>query len=244
MTRVSEAWDCIKNRMIAAGWRARDKDQMMAAARLSRKVKFVSSPRYPELQDPTYYGSSLQMKNDQRADWPLANDELLQFTRKLFLTLRRNGLPSYVHTCYRAPDLQRRLKEAGHSQVADGPHLRCCAVDIVHAHYHWNAPKTYWNTIGQFGHDIIRANNYSIEWGGDFKSLYDPAHWQIKDWKSWPRISEQAMSDRETGEVIHWKRSPFSAQAAQPTLSNGESYYTNLQNEGKTWKTALKNKTE
>lgn len=231
MSRVCET----VKKLLSAGYRIVDKDAMMAAARAKRVVNFQPNPRYKELQDPLFYSGGRHFELNQRAEWPMAPQELCEFTRKLFIALRRNNLPAYVHTCWRSPELQAELVEKGHSKLKDGPHLRSAAVDIVHATYNWNAPKVFWDTVGQFGKDIIRANGYGIEWGGGW-NFYDPAHWQLKNWRDLPRLSARALFDQETGEVITWKRSPFSKEISTPYIGD-ENYFAYLERHGRTWKT-------
>jgi hypothetical protein len=209
--------------------------KLMLRAMRYRKTQFKPDPRYKELQDPLYYQSTQWLNDCDRADWPACHPDIEGFTRKLFKELRRRNIPCYVHTQYRSPALQEQLRRQGNSQVSSGPHQRGAAIDIVHAHYHWNAPSHFWDTIGSLGKQIIAANNYKIEWGGDFKTLYDPAHWQLKEWRQQLKISPRAAYDFETGEVIEWKRTPFSSMPAQPKI-DGESYYTYLRRHGRKWK--------
>lgn len=56
------------------------------------------------------------------------------------------------------------------------------AVDIVHASRAWNLTKKEWDVLGSIGKEIARKRNLKMEWGGDWK-FYDPAHWQIKNWR-------------------------------------------------------------
>ena len=55
-------------------------------------------------------------------------------------------------------------------------------MDIVHASRAWNLTKKEWDVLGSIGKEIARKRNLKMEWGGDWK-FYDPAHWQIKDWR-------------------------------------------------------------
>lgn len=233
-----EWWARLREKLVWRGYRRDD------PLRLSRRVRqridelFVENRRYPLLQDPHYYSSPQYFEDIGKADWPLTDQVLLEFTRKLFLQARRDHVPIYVHTAYRSRALQAALARAGKSNVSSGPHQRGAAVDIVHAFYHWNAPDQFWSYLNLVGHEIIRANGYPIQWGGDFKSLYDPAHWQLREWRKKPKLSERAVQDSVTGEVIQWKRSPFAKGPAKPTVG-GQDYIAHLQNEGRSWKTTL-----
>jgi hypothetical protein len=149
---------------------------------------------------PINRSSNYMLKLHERADWAGTDQELKDFVRKFFNALRRADVPVYVHTAYRTPQLQEKLKSKGFSKVASGPHQRGAAVDIVHAHYHWNCSNRFWDYMGAVGKQVINNNGYKIEWGGDWK-FYDPAHWQLADWKKQP-VVEQSLPT--------FRRSPFS----------------------------------
>ena len=38
--------------------------------------------------------------------------------------------------------------------------------------------------IGGVGKEVARKMGLRVTWGGDFKSLYDPAHWELTDWRT------------------------------------------------------------
>jgi len=64
------------------------------------------------------------------------------------------------------------------------------AVDIIHATRGWNLTAKEWQVVGAIGHEIARKRNIDMEWGGDWDghdgrpNFYDPAHWQLKSWKT------------------------------------------------------------
>jgi hypothetical protein len=136
--------------------------------------------------------STRVLRLHERANWTDCDLRIMWFAGTLVLKLRERGFPFYVHTAYRSPALQRQLQAAGHSKVKSGPHQRGAAVDIVHCFYHWNVPADdpLWRYVGLLGEHIIRQNSLPIEWGGRFKSLFDPAHWQLKEWRQYPPIHD------------------------------------------------------
>lgn len=54
-------------------------------------------------------------------------------------------------------------------------------VPIVNGVASWNDLKLF-QTCGQIG-KAISFEGYSLEWGGDFKSIKDLPHFQLKNWK-------------------------------------------------------------
>lgn len=153
-----------------------------------------------QYQRPKDFFSSLYyLKLHDRADWRGSPPMLRLFTWRFMRALRARGLPFYVHTCYRTPELQTDLFNQGRSKLKIGPHQRACAVDIVSAIDHWEIPDPLWSYVGNLGEQIGRdtflgpridgKGPLKIQWGGRW-SFYDPAHWQLSDWPSRPSVTE------------------------------------------------------
>jgi hypothetical protein len=145
--------------------------------------------------------SNYMLKLHERANWQGTDPIMIEFANKFFHRLSKTNIPMYVHTAYRSPELQKKLRVNGYSTLDSGPHQRGAALDIVHAHYHWQCSDAFWFYIGGIGEDIIRANKMPIVWGGRFKTLFDPAHWQVDGWARMPTI--------ETRDDV--KRSPYAS---------------------------------
>lgn len=121
-----------------------------------------------------------------RADWRGADRDLIRFSYRFYMRTVAQGIPMYAHTVYRSFDEQKRLQSLGHSNLSDGPHQRGAAVDFVHSELHWEAGADLWEYLGVLGKEVARTEGVEIEWGGDWSNLYDPAHWQLPNWRSYP----------------------------------------------------------
>ena len=133
--------------------------------------------------EPDYFYTSRYMKYHARADWSGAPYELKEFAYRLYRMLKKMGVPMYFHTVYRSPALQEQLKSKGYSNLANGPHQRSAAFDMVHSDAHWDMSKNAWQFIGILGKEIAKTNGLKVNWGGDFRNPYDPAHWELQDWR-------------------------------------------------------------
>lgn len=122
-----------------------------------------------------------------------ACEEILLFEHALTNRLASMGIPVFAHCVVRTPEEQDRLFRLGHSKAKAGesPHQYGFAVDIVHSVFAWNLPTNpndrrfqnkCWSLIGEVGKQCAKLNKIDIEWGGGWK-FYDPAHWQIRDWR-------------------------------------------------------------
>lgn len=126
------------------------------------------------------------------ADRAGAHPDILQFEKSFVSKLESIGIPFYAHCVMRSRETQLKLWKAGRSKAKPGlsPHQYGYAVDLVHCVFNWELPKSpadpraekAWKIIGALGYEVGRSIGVDIEWGGDWK-FYDPAHWQLRDWK-------------------------------------------------------------
>lgn len=153
-----------------------------AAMAAVRKPLFLKTPKYQEQQG--------------RAIRDGAHPDILEFERRLVKRLASIGVPVYAHCVIRTEDEQRALVRLGNSKDSpdDGlwPH-QGYAVDIVHGVLAWDMPKHCWDLIGHMGKEISVQASIPVVWGGDFKSFWDPAHWELKGWK---QMAQDGVLDR------------------------------------------------
>lgn len=128
------------------------------------------------------------LKNHHRADFTGCPVELRRWYRSFYRALKAHGLPVYAHTCFRSPELQEHLRQRGLSQLGSGAHQRAAAIDVVHGYYHWAPDRNFWRVLGVIGKQVAHTENLDLVWGGDFKTLYDPAHWELADWRSRAKV--------------------------------------------------------
>ena len=115
-----------------------------------------------------------------------ADPLIVEFERKFVKALKAYGIPFFAHEFVRDEARQNEFKERGVSRAAWGQsaHNFGCAVDIIHSTRGWQLSELEWNVIGLIGQETARKMNLKIKWGGDFKSLYDPAHWELEGWEN------------------------------------------------------------
>lgn len=132
---------------------------------------FLDHPRYQEQQ--------------WRASRKGAHLLILEFEKAMVKRCRELGIPMYAHTVVRDQDTQQRLFKEGFSKTpgtSEWAHEHCAA-DIVHSRYAWNLTKDQWKLLGHIGKEVAQTRGIAIVWGGDWKSPYDPAHWELAQWR-------------------------------------------------------------
>lgn len=178
----------------AASLVAEDSAYAEAAERFFIDPKDGPTWDVPErLKAPSAIKSSAALSQHNRADWQNADPRLMRWAALFVELARRRQIPLYVHACFRTPEQQTALQTAGRSRAKAGrsPHNIGEAVDIVHGVFHWNLTRDEWkflHVLGQLALDRVnaplrKADKLALVWGGGFKTLYDPAHWEVEDFR-------------------------------------------------------------
>jgi hypothetical protein len=151
-------------------------DYQTARRQLMNKP-FMETPKYREQQGRANRTGVYVCPDTGRA--------LIQEFEKAFVSaLRRQGMPFFAHSCVRTSEEQQLLFETGRSKARAGqsPHNYGMAVDVVHSVHAWDLERRAWDIVGHIGYETARRIGVDINWGGEWK-FYDPAHWELHDWK-------------------------------------------------------------
>lgn len=211
--RAQALRECLKasrDRLLAKGWEAMTPQELMRRARgkfpdTDGETRFFGLPddvRVATIKrlavDRSYFISDTYLRQLTRADYQNVRGDVARFSAHFVLALRRHRLPFYVHEAFRTPDRQAELVAQGRSRAIPpiAPHVQGCAVDVVHSRFGWQLTRTEWSAIGKIGQSVADKLNIPMEWGGTW-SFYDPAHWQLRDWKDHAR-AEVRIGERLT----------------------------------------------
>lgn len=145
------------------------------------------------LKAPSFIQSDNYIRQQERADWNHADIRLMYWSARFTEAAKKRGIPLYVHCALRGEAEQRRVYAAGNSKARypSSAHNIGEAVDIVHGVFHWDMTRAEWDylhTLGKLVLDRVNAElnkdqKLHLTWGGGFKSLYDPAHWEVADYR-------------------------------------------------------------
>ena len=133
--------------------------------------KFVASQRYKDQQ--------------YRANIEGAHADILEFGKRLVTRMRKQDVPLFILNCVRGEKAQNEYYRTGVSKAPYGSsaHNYGMAVDIIHGTKGYELDRKSWDLLGHIGKEISVQAGIPITWGGDFKSIYDPAHWELKEWR-------------------------------------------------------------
>lgn len=125
------------------------------------------------------------LEQQTRADREGAHPDMVEFEGAVVRRMRKLGVPMFAQCVMRGQDEQTRAYVSGnsHAKWGESPHNYGCGADIIHGILAWSIPRKSWEVIGHIGKEISVAKGIPVVWGGDFSRLWDPAHWELKNWR-------------------------------------------------------------
>lgn len=145
------------------------------------------------LKAPNFFQSEAYMRQWDRADWQHVDMRLMRWAAMTQEYARKRGIPLYVHSAFRTRNEQNQLVARGVSRTPypNSAHNIGEAVDIVHGTYHWEMTRQEWDMIGILGQraldrlnaTLAKSRQLNLTWGGTWSKPWDPAHWEISDYR-------------------------------------------------------------
>lgn len=138
--------------------------------------------------DRPFLASRQYAEQQQRAERGGAHPDLAEFERVFVKRMAKLGVPVFVAEFIRSPERQDDLYALGTSRAKGGQsaHQFGCAFDLVHSVKGWDLSVKQWQLLGHVGKELITQKGFAVDTAAwpDFNGrFYDPAHWQIVDWK-------------------------------------------------------------
>lgn len=147
---------------------------------------------YKRLKWPSHFGTNHWLSNMERADWQHVDMWLAYWSAKFITKAQQLEVPLFVHGAFRTRQEQDSLlaEQRTKARWPRAPHCQGKAVDIIHSRYAWDLSEDEWAWLGYTGLEMAyqinsalpKEDRVELEWGGSW-SFYDPAHWEIKNWR-------------------------------------------------------------
>lgn len=160
------------------------------------------------LRAPGFILSEAHLRQWDRADWQFCDPRLMRWSAMFQEEARKRGIPLYVHCAFRTAAEQQEMvrKHVSRTNFPNSAHNIGEAVDVVHGVYHWEMTKQEWAMVGVLGRLVLDRFNaplpksvrLDLTWGGDWRSPWDPAHWEISDYRNRTRIVQRGEPVRMT----------------------------------------------
>lgn len=111
--------------------------------------------------------------------------DIVKFWRIFHKDMEKRNIPIRAFEFKRSHDRQNELYKEGRSFAKGGmsAHNYGLAVDVISTTKAWSLSKKQWDLFIAIGYEAARKANIKIKNGSEFKNLYDPAHWELLNWK-------------------------------------------------------------
>lgn len=136
------------------------------------------------LTSTVFLNSEKYREQQWRAVRKGAHPDILDFERLFIRKMKKLNIPVFAHNMVRTEAEQNELYVRGvtKAQGGDSPHNHGMAVDLIHGLFAWDITKHAWEAFGHIGKEIASQNGIDVVWGGDW-NFWDPAHWELRDWR-------------------------------------------------------------
>jgi hypothetical protein len=137
--------------------------------------------------------------------------DIIKFWKQFKKEAHSRKIPIFAHQIGRSAAEQRQIYKDGFSKAKEwkSPHNYSMAIDIVIYGRYWDKMnKQQWKYLGWLGKEAARKAGVEIKWGADPDfGFYDPAHWQIPNWKQYKAIIDNPVLPKGKGypeDEIFW----------------------------------------
>lgn len=134
------------------------------------------------MADRPFLNSQKWQEQQWRAFREDCHFDIWEFEKRFIKRMTKLGIPMFASEVWRSKQRQAELLAQGKSKTDDGPHMYGCAIDLVHSVKGWNLNAREWALVGHIGKEIAAQAGIKLVWGGDWE-FYDPAHWEVADWR-------------------------------------------------------------
>lgn len=138
-----------------------------------------------ELRNRDFLLSHKHCEQHWRAEREGSHEKIDLFERRFISRMRKLGIPMFAHCVVRSHAEQERLFAEKRTKARGGEsaHNYGMAIDLIHGVKGWDLSEKAWALVGHIGLEIATLNSIKLVWGGDW-AFYDPAHFELKDWKA------------------------------------------------------------
>lgn len=136
------------------------------------------------MMDRAFLKSQIYQEQQWRANRDGLHPWLLEFGPLLVRRMAKLGVPMFCHCAVRSAEDQAKAFAEGHSKLRDGPHMYGLAIDVVHGTRAWGLTRRQWDLVGHVGEELAKQRGLELEWGGRWRNPWDPAHWQVRGWRT------------------------------------------------------------
>lgn len=141
------------------------------------------------MRNPAFLKTARYQEQQGRANVVGAHPHIVEFARKLVKRGAQLGIPLFPHCIVRTYEEQASafVRGVSNDSPEDGlwPH-KFGAVDIIHGTLGWKGVDAIphgWDVLVHLGFEVANSMDLKVVSGSTFKRPWDPAHWELANWR-------------------------------------------------------------
>jgi hypothetical protein len=134
---------------------------------------------------------------EQDINYDGVHPDIVTFWKGMQKECEKRNISVRAFEFVRSMDKQEYYYKTGRSKAPAGRSAHnigglgiTAAVDIISTERAWDLTKKEWDILIAIGNEVARKKKIKIVNGSTFTKLYDPAHWELKDWRKWRNAAD------------------------------------------------------
>lgn len=140
---------------------------------------------------------------EQDINYDGVHPDIITFWKGMQKECQKRNISVRAFEFVRSMDKQEYYYKTGRSKAPPGrsPHNIgglgiSAAVDVISTERAWDLTKKEWDILITIGYEVARKKKIKVVNGSEFSKLYDPAHWELRDWRKWREAADYCAKNK------------------------------------------------
>jgi hypothetical protein len=183
--------------------------KLLQWARLMDRVQCVAHKAHKTYEDAalSLIDKDTETKRKKRVEqdtnYEGVHPDIVLFWKGMQKECEKRNISVRAFEFVRSMDKQQYYYKTGRSKAKAGRSAHnigglglSAAVDIISTERAWDLTKKEWDILITIGYEVARKKKIKIVNGSEFRSLYDPAHWELAGWRQWRQAADYCAENK------------------------------------------------
>ena len=140
---------------------------------------------------------------EQDINYEGVHPDIVTFWKGMHKECQKRNISVRAFEFVRSMDKQEYYYKTGRSKARAGRSAHnigglglSAAVDVISTERAWDLTKKEWDILISIGYEVARKKKIKVVNGSEFSKLYDPAHWELRDWRKWREAADYCAKNK------------------------------------------------
>ena len=140
---------------------------------------------------------------EQDINYEGVHPDIVTFWKGMHKECQKRNISVRAFEFVRSMDKQEYYYKTGRSKARAGRSAHnigglglSAAVDVISTERAWDLTKKEWDILITIGYEVARKKKIKVVNGSEFSKLYDPAHWELRDWRKWREAADYCAKNK------------------------------------------------